>query len=66
MSFGGTMGFGNALFPLPWPMLEYDVERGGYALDLTREQLAKAPRFEANAGTEFTPEYRRKLILFYR
>ena len=66
MTFGGIAGFGNAFFPLPWPLLEYDVARDGYALDLTREQLAKAPRFEANATVEFTPEYRRKLILFYR
>ena len=66
MTFGGIAGFGNAFFPLPWPLLEYDVARDGYALDLTREQLAEAPRFEANTAVEFTPEYRRKLILFYR
>ena len=66
MTFGGIAGFGTAFFPLPWPMLEYDVARDGYALDLTREQLAEAPRFEANKPVEFTPEYRRKIILFYR
>ena len=66
MTFGGIASFGNAFFPLPWPLLEYDVARDGYALDLTREQLAEAPRFEANAPVEFTPAYRRKLILFYR
>ena len=66
MAFGGTMGFGKSLFPLPWPLLDYDVERDGYALDITKAQLAKAPRFEENEKIEFTPEYRRKLILFYR
>ncbi len=64
MTFGG--GLGSALFPLPWPMLEYDVTRDGYAIDITREQLVAAPRFDANAPIEFTPDYRRKLILFYR
>lgn len=63
MTFSGT---GNTFFPLPWPMLEYDVARDGYALEITKEQLAKAPRFEGNSTIEFTPEYRRKLILFYR
>lgn len=66
MKFGGTMGFGASLFPLPWPMLDYDVEKDGYALDVTKEQLADAPRFEANNEPEFSPEYRRTLITFYR
>jgi hypothetical protein len=66
MSFGGTMGFGTSLFPLPWPVLEYDVEKDGYALDITKEQMADAPRFEPNKEPEFSPEYRRSLITFYR
>jgi hypothetical protein len=66
MSFGGTMGVGASLFPLPWPILDYDVEKDGYALDITKEQLANAPRFEQNKEPEFDPEYRRTLIAFYR
>ncbi len=66
MSFGGAMGVGASLFPLPWPILEYDVEKDGYALDITKDQLADAPRFEANDEPEFSPEYRRSLITFYR
>jgi hypothetical protein len=66
MSFGGTMGVGASLFPLPWPLLEYDVENDGYGLDVTKEQMADAPRFEANDEPEFSPEYRRTLISFYR
>lgn len=66
MSFGVTMGLGNALFPLPWPLLDYDVEKDGYALDITKAQFAKAPHFGESEKVEFTPEYRRKLILFYR
>jgi hypothetical protein len=66
MSFGATMGFGASFFPLPWPLLEYDVEKDGYAIDLTKEQLAKAPRFDGRPEAEFTAAYRRKIILFYR
>ncbi len=66
MSFGGTMGVGSSLFPLPWPILEYDTDKDGYALDITKEQLADAPRFEPNNEPEFSPEYRRTLIAFYR
>jgi hypothetical protein len=66
MSFGGTMGVGASLFPLPWPLLDYDVEKDGYGLEITKEQMADAPRFEANNEPEFSPEYRRSLLTFYR
>ena len=66
MSFGGTVGLGTSLFPLPWPLLEYDVDKDGYALDITKEQMANAPKFEANDEPEFNADYRRRLIVFYR
>lgn len=66
MSFGGTFGFGASLFPLPWPLLDYDEEKGGYTLAITKKELAEAPRFEPNDEPEFNPEYRRRVILFYR
>lgn len=66
MSFGGTMGFGASLFPLPWPVLDYDEQAGGYMLDISKEEMASAPRFEASDTPEFTPEYRRSILLFYR
>ena len=66
MSFGGTAGFGTSLFPLPWPLLDYDVAKDGYALDITKEQMAKAPRFEAGSQPEFDTEYRRELLVFYK
>lgn len=66
MTFGSTLGFGASLFPLPWPVLEYDVENDGYALNITQEQMAKAPRFEADKHPEYTPAYRQSVISFYR
>ena len=66
MSFGGMFGLGQSLFPLPWPLLEYDEEKGGYVLDISKEELKEAPRFEANDEPEFSPEFRRRIILFYR
>ena len=65
MSFGGTFSFGSSLFPLPWPLLDYDEEKGGYMLDIDKEELADAPRFERNSEPEFDPEFRRRIILFY-
>jgi len=66
MSFGGTMGLGRSFFPLPWPILDYDEEAGGYMLDIAKDQMANAPRFEANTTPEFDADYRREILLFYR
>lgn len=66
MKFGGMMGFGSSLFPIPWPLLEYDVATEGYALDVTKEQLAKAPRFEESSRPNFDPAYRRDVLNSYQ
>ena len=65
MSFGGVMGFGSALFPLPWSYLTYDTGKDGYVLGVTKEQLANAPRFQASDAPEFSTSYRRDLGRFY-
>jgi sporulation protein YlmC with PRC-barrel domain len=65
LSFGGTLGFGASLFPLPWSYLTYDVEKDGYQLGLTKEQLAKAPRFAASDAPEFSADYRRSIASAY-
>lgn len=44
MEFGGFLGLGTDTHPLPWDVLDYDVDKGGYIVDLTREQLHGAPR----------------------
>jgi hypothetical protein len=65
MSFGGTMGFGQSLFPLPWSYLTYDTAKDGYVLGVTKEQLANAPRFAPSDAPEFSASYRRDLGSFY-
>lgn len=66
LSFGGTMGMGASLFPLPWPVLDYDENAGGYMLDISKEEMKDAPRFEKNDEPEFSPEYRRSILVFYQ
>lgn len=43
MSFGGFLGIGSHVHPLPWELLDYDSERHGYLVDLTRAKLEQAP-----------------------
>lgn len=61
LSFGGTMGFGESLFPLPWSSLTYDENLDGYVLSISAEQLSRAPKFKASEAPEFNPGYRRSV-----
>jgi PRC-barrel domain/Hemerythrin HHE cation binding domain len=66
LSFNSTFGLGGSLFPIPWPALEYDVDADAYALSITKQELESAPKFQANSEPEFSPEYRRQILVFYR
>src|SRR6195256_3223300 len=44
LSFGGFMGMGEDYYPVPWSMLKYDTKLGGYRVNLTKDQLEKAPK----------------------
>jgi len=43
LSFGGFLGIGERWHPVPWPLLEYNPEQGGYVLSLEKSDLQKAP-----------------------
>lgn len=43
LSFGGFLGIREHVHPVPWEMLRYDVDRDGYAVEMSREQLEQAP-----------------------
>jgi len=45
MSFGGFLGIGESYHPLPWRMLQYDVCRNGYVVDIDRRRLEGAPSY---------------------
>jgi sporulation protein YlmC with PRC-barrel domain len=45
LSFGGFLGIGKEHYPLPWSMLTYDENLGGYVTGLTKDQLEGAPTF---------------------
>lgn len=50
LSFGGVLGIGAQVHPLPWQLLTYDVDLDGYVVDITREQLEKAPPMKLDDG----------------
>jgi hypothetical protein len=45
MNFGGFLGIGEDSYPLPWSVLTYNVNLGGYEVNITDEQLKGAPKY---------------------
>lgn len=43
LSFGGLLGLGAHVYPIPWELLTYDVDRDGYTVDVSRTQIENAP-----------------------
>ncbi|CAN5241773.1 PRC-barrel domain-containing protein [soil metagenome] len=65
LSFGGFLGIGNEHYPIPWRMLSYDVNKGGYVVDITKEQLEEAPKYEIDREPAFDDAYTRSLYSYY-
>lgn len=65
LSFGGFLGIGHDHYPLPWSKLDYDPELGGYRVDITKQQLEGAPRYENDDDNFWTAENGRRVYDYY-
>ena len=43
LGFGGVLGMGEKYYPVPWSLLDYDKEKGGYVAPLNKDVLDNAP-----------------------
>ncbi len=66
LSFGGFLGMGTDHYPLPWSMLKYDEDKGGYLVNITREQLENAPRYADDDSWEWSTSSRGEIDEHYR
>jgi sporulation protein YlmC with PRC-barrel domain len=57
LQFGGLFGLGSDFYPLPWEMLTYDVEEGGYLVDIDKETLEDAPRYSGDQEPTYDADY---------
>jgi hypothetical protein len=67
LGFGGFMGVGVKHMPVPWDRMKYAVALDAYEINLSDEELARAPLFEGDE--EFDWGYREDVIgnlNFYR
>ena len=46
LGFGGVMGIGEKYYPVPWSMLNYSEDKGGYVVPLSKDGIEKAPAYD--------------------
>ncbi|WP_332690602.1 PRC-barrel domain-containing protein [Devosia sp.] len=66
LSFGGFLGIGHDHYPLPWSKLNYDESLSGYRVDVTKEQLEGAPKYDYENDEDYwTAENGRRVYDHY-
>ena len=68
ISFGGFLGVGARVHPVPWEVLDYEPALEGYVVPLTREALEKAPSYlkdELEGFGDGDKIYRDSLFSYY-
>ena len=65
LAFGGFLGIGTDHYPLPWDMLTYDTDKGGYVVDLDKERLEDAPRYSSGQEPTYDRDYGRSVYSYY-
>jgi len=64
LQFGGFLGLGGDYYPLPWDVLTYESQQGGYVVDLDKEVLENAPHF-SNDEPAFDRSYGEQVYGYY-
>jgi hypothetical protein len=66
LSFGGFLGIGEKFHPVPWQLLDYDVEQGGFIVPLDPAELKNAPAYDDDAIRALGgPDYRMQSEAIY-
>ena len=65
LQFGGLFGLGSDYYPLPWNVLDYDVQQGGYVVNLDKSVLESAPHYASGSEPPYDRDYGREVYGYY-
>ena len=54
---GGVLGVGERFRPIPWSILDYDAEKGGYVVPIQKNVLDNAPAYRMEELTGHDGEH---------
>ena len=46
LGFGGVLGIGEKYYPVPWSVLDYNKDKGGYVVPMSEDELKAAPTYK--------------------
>jgi sporulation protein YlmC with PRC-barrel domain len=65
MAFGGFLGMGEDYHPLPWNVLKYNEQLGGYVVDIAPDRLKQGPAFRQNETPEWSTGFGGEIDDYY-
>ena len=54
---GGVVGVREKFFPVPWSMLDYSKDKGGYVVPVAQDVISKAPTYRLEDLTKNDGEF---------
>jgi sporulation protein YlmC with PRC-barrel domain len=65
LEFGGFLGMGTDRYPIPWTMLKYNSDKGGYVVPLDKAMLKDAPKYTEASAPSYDSAYGQKVNSYY-
>ena len=65
LEFGGFLGVGTDRYPIPWKVLKYSTDKGGYVVPLDKSALENAPKYPHNSAPLYDRDYGTRINSFY-
>ena len=66
LGFGGVLGMGEKYHPVPWSVLEYNPDKGGYIVPMSKDVLEQAPTTRLEDVTKNDSDLRTRTYDFYK
>jgi sporulation protein YlmC with PRC-barrel domain len=66
IGFGGVLGMNEKFHPLPWSTLDYEKQKEGYVVNVTKEQLEAAPSDAIDQLTKGDAQMRDDVYDYYK
>ena len=66
LGFGGVLGMGEKFHPIPWSVLSYDEDKGGYVVPYSKDVLKNAPAYDINDLTKHDGQIRDQSFSYYK
>lgn len=65
LEFGGFLGMGTDRYPIPWRVMKYSTDKGGYVVPLDKAKLENAPKYREGDMPVYDREYGTRINSYY-